>query len=84
MCHITMQPKGSSFEGNEKAFLRLTLGQSRIIPGLEEALRGMQMGGVRRVIIPENLGYPDADYKNWEPAPKTFSVRPHGLPWLTF
>jgi hypothetical protein len=70
-----MQPKGSSFEGNDKGYLKLKLGESKIIPAVDEALRGMKTGGVRRLIIPEQLGYPEGDYKNWEPSPGTFSVR---------
>ena len=70
-----MQPKGSSFEGNDKAYLRVKLGTTPLIPAVDEALRGMRVGGVRRLIIPESLGYPNADFKNWQPAPTTFSVR---------
>jgi FKBP-type peptidyl-prolyl cis-trans isomerase len=69
-----MQPKGSSFEGNDKGYLRIKLGDTKVIPAVEEALRGMKSGGIRRLIIPEQLGYPAADYKNWEPSPGTFSV----------
>ena len=70
-----VQPKGSSFEGNDKDYVRLKLGSANIIPGVEEALRGMRVGGVRRVIVPEQLGYPNADFKKWAPSPTTFSVR---------
>lgn len=55
--------------------MRLKLGTDRIVPGVETALRGMKVGGYRRVIIPENLGYPDNDYRKWAPSPTTFSVR---------
>ena len=30
----------------------------QVIPGLEEALVGMKEGGIRRVIVPVELGYP--------------------------
>ena len=36
---------------------RWTLGDGSTIPGLEEAVRGMRPGGVRRVIIPPGLAY---------------------------
>ena len=41
------KPKGSSFEGNDRAFLRLKLGRDNIVPGVEEALRGMREGDQR-------------------------------------
>jgi peptidylprolyl isomerase len=36
---------------------RWTLGDGSTIPGLEEAVRGMYPGGIRRVIIPSRLAY---------------------------
>jgi hypothetical protein len=36
---------------------RWILGDGSTIPGLEEALRGMNPGGIRRVIIPSKLAY---------------------------
>ncbi|KAL7551132.1 hypothetical protein ACHAWF_014331, partial [Thalassiosira exigua] len=36
---------------------RWTLGDGSTIPGLEEAVRGMKPGGVRRAIIPAKLAY---------------------------
>ncbi|KAL3762157.1 hypothetical protein ACHAW5_003187 [Stephanodiscus triporus] len=36
---------------------RWTLGDGTTIPGLEEAVRGMRPGGIRRVIIPSRLAY---------------------------
>ncbi|KAL7525105.1 hypothetical protein ACHAXR_000859 [Thalassiosira sp. AJA248-18] len=36
---------------------RWTLGDGKTIPGLEEAVRGMNPGGIRRLIIPSKLAY---------------------------
>jgi len=36
---------------------RWTLGDGSTIPGLEEAVKGMSPGGIRRVIIPSKLAY---------------------------
>lgn len=36
---------------------RWKLGDGSTIPGLEEAVRGMSPGGIRRVIIPSKLAY---------------------------
>jgi FKBP-type peptidyl-prolyl cis-trans isomerase len=36
---------------------RWTLGDGSTMPGLEEAVRGMRPGGIRRVIIPPGLAY---------------------------
>lgn len=51
---------------------RLVLGQGSMIAGLEEGLQGMHEGGVRRLLIPSNLGYVD---KTLEPIPRDFGQR---------
>ena len=43
-----------------------------MIAGLEEGLQGMHEGGVRRLLIPSNLGYVD---KTLEPIPRDFGQR---------
>eukprot|EP00803_Ostreobium_quekettii_P005883 evm.model.scf_86.11 EVM.evm.TU.scf_86.11 scf_86:148212-150026(+) len=65
--------KGGSFVGDDKDFVAVKLGANKLIPGLEEAIMGMRVGGVRRVIVPVELGYPDNDYNKLGPKPKTFS-----------
>ncbi|KAE8711798.1 Peptidyl-prolyl cis-trans isomerase FKBP19 [Hibiscus syriacus] len=39
----------------------------------EEAVSGMALCGVRRIIVPPELGYPDNDYNKSAPKPTTFS-----------
>lgn len=48
-----MQTKGGSFTGDDKDFLKVRLGSNQVIPAFEEALRGMKVGGIRRIIVPE-------------------------------
>mmetsp|Transcript_19993 Transcript_19993/g.38744 ORF Transcript_19993/g.38744 Transcript_19993/m.38744 type:complete len:257 (-) Transcript_19993:207-977(-) len=65
--------KGGDFTGDEKELFRFTLGDGKVIPGFEEAVRGMKEGGIRRFIVPVELGYPDNDMKKKGPKPTTFS-----------
>ncbi|KAJ3671802.1 hypothetical protein LUZ60_007881 [Juncus effusus] len=65
--------KGGSFEGGEKDFFKFKLGLGQVIPAFEEAIVGMTPGGVRRIIVPPELGYPDNDYNKLGPKPTTFS-----------
>lgn len=65
--------KGGSFEGNEKSYFRFKLGSHEVIPAFEEAISTMKMGGVRRIIVPPELGYPDNDFNKKGPRPTTFS-----------
>ncbi|CAG9467211.1 unnamed protein product [Pedinophyceae sp. YPF-701] len=67
------KPQGSSFAGDDKKYLMFTLGKDQVIPGVEEALRGMKPGGIRRIVVPAELGYPNGDFKNWKPTPSTFA-----------
>ncbi|XP_050372807.1 peptidyl-prolyl cis-trans isomerase FKBP19, chloroplastic isoform X2 [Argentina anserina] len=65
--------KGGSFEGDDKAFFKFRVGSQEVIPAFEEAITGMSIGGVRRIIVPPELGYPDNDYNKSGPKPNTFS-----------
>jgi hypothetical protein len=40
---LLLQPKGSSFEGNDKDFYRFVLGDHTVIPAFEEAVATMKV-----------------------------------------
>ncbi|KAF3661015.1 Peptidyl-prolyl cis-trans isomerase FKBP19, chloroplastic [Capsicum annuum] len=65
--------KGGSFEGDDKDFFKFRVGSQEVIPAFEEAITGMALGGIRRIIVPPELGYPDYDYNKKGPRPTTFS-----------
>ncbi len=48
----------------------------QVIPAFEEAMVGMRVGGVRRLIVPQELGYPGQppDFTKQGPTPGNFSV----------
>lgn len=45
----------SSRDSNEP--FRFTLGEGNVIAGWDEGVQGMQVGGVRKLIVPPSLGY---------------------------
>ncbi|MDE2980320.1 MAG: FKBP-type peptidyl-prolyl cis-trans isomerase [Gemmatimonadota bacterium] len=45
---------GTQFDSGEFAFL---LGAGQVVPGFDEGVQGMRVGGIRRIIIPPELGY---------------------------
>ena len=47
---------GTSCSSSEPV-LRVTLGANQVIPGFDLGIRGMRPGGVRRIIVPPELGY---------------------------
>ncbi|XP_042500516.1 peptidyl-prolyl cis-trans isomerase FKBP19, chloroplastic isoform X2 [Macadamia integrifolia] len=65
--------KGGSFEGDDKDYFKFTLGSQQVIPAFEEAILGMAAGGIRRIIVPPELGYPENDFNKSGPRPTTFS-----------
>lgn len=66
------KPKGSAFAG-DKEFFRFPVGIGAVIPAFDEAVAGMKVGGIRRIIVPEELGYPGNDLNKLGPKPTTFS-----------
>lgn len=46
-----------------------------MIPAIEEAILGMKVGGIRRIIVPEELGYPEGSFDVVGPKPSNFSGR---------
>ncbi|KAM3392905.1 hypothetical protein ACQJBY_013845 [Aegilops geniculata] len=48
-------------------------GSFEVIPAFEEAMTGMRPGGVRRIIVSPDIGYPDNDLNKLGPKPTTFS-----------
>ncbi len=41
------------------SIFNVTLGQHQVVPGFEQGLVGMKIGGKRKIIIPYQLGYGD-------------------------
>lgn len=67
------KPRGGAFTGDEKEFFRWKLGDTSVIPAFNEVVAGMKVGGIRRVIVPVEMGYPNNDFNKAGPAPTTFS-----------
>jgi hypothetical protein len=49
------ESKGTQFDS--QASFTFQLGVGRVIPGWEQGIPGMKVGGQRRLVIPPNLGY---------------------------
>ena len=68
--------KGGAFTGEDKDFFRFSTEDAQVIPAFREAVVGMKVGTIRRVIVPSGskLGYPPG--KRWKvatPTPSNFS-----------
>ena len=54
-------------ECNQKVILPFSLttnlSATQVIPAFEEAILGMKPGGIRRLIVPTDIGYPDNDWR---------------------
>lgn len=61
--HGTLATSGTKFDGNFDApmGLKLKIGVGQVIPGWDQGLIGMKEGGIRRLIIPSELAYGEAD-----------------------
>jgi FKBP-type peptidyl-prolyl cis-trans isomerase FkpA len=56
--NTTTDHKGLQFETSVGGTpLTFMLGAGQVIPGLEQGMAGMKVGGARRVVIPSSLGY---------------------------
>jgi len=64
-------------ECNQKVILHFSLttnlSATQVIPAFEEAILGMKPGGIRRLIVPTDIGYPDNDWRKKGPKPSTFA-----------
>lgn len=61
--------QGGAFAENTD-FYRYIVGSGTIVPGLDEAIRSMQVGGIRQVVVPPELGYPATDPSHTKVGPK--------------
>ncbi|MBS1241278.1 MAG: fbp [Gemmatimonadetes bacterium] len=52
-------PNGSSFDKNlaPTTPFSFVLGSGQVVPGFDEGITGMKVGGVRQIIMPPALGY---------------------------
>ncbi|CAM9837071.1 unnamed protein product [Ascophyllum nodosum] len=67
-------PKGGAFDEDQTSF-RFVVGKGQVIRGLEEGVVGVKAGGVRQIVVPPELGYPEGDrsHDTVGPKPSTFS-----------
>ncbi|KAK9866759.1 hypothetical protein WJX84_002061 [Apatococcus fuscideae] len=58
--YVAMTPQGKIFDSSldRGSPYDFRVGSGQVIPGLDEGIRGMQPGGVRRLYIPGNLAFP--------------------------
>jgi len=66
-------PKGSSFAEPQEPY-RFKLASGQVIPAVEEAVAGMKLGGIRRIVVPTELGWNEGGaWRKLGPPPSTFS-----------
>eukprot|EP00746_Dinoflagellata_sp_MGD_P015506 gnl/MRDRNA2_/MRDRNA2_134472_c0_seq1.p1 gnl/MRDRNA2_/MRDRNA2_134472_c0~~gnl/MRDRNA2_/MRDRNA2_134472_c0_seq1.p1 ORF type:complete len:334 (+),score=54.64 gnl/MRDRNA2_/MRDRNA2_134472_c0_seq1:55-1056(+) len=74
--------KGGAFEGDYESLLRFKLDDGKVIGAINEAVKGMRKGGIRRIItVPGALYYPNVKGSNEKqtfaagigPVPSTFT-----------
>ena len=64
-----------SLDGKDDVFLRFVLGSGTVIPGIDQGVLGMSEGGIRQIVVPPSVGYPESDpsHEAVGPRPSTFS-----------
>jgi FKBP-type peptidyl-prolyl cis-trans isomerase len=71
-------PDGRTFANTyeTKRPLRFLIGKGQVIPGFEEAVLGMRVGGRRRAIVPPKLGYGERGFGTSVPpdSPLSFEI----------
>src|SRR5688572_4522347 len=57
--YVGTLPDGTQFDANSASDppYEFRLGAGEVVPGFEEAVTGMKVGGKRQVVIPPALGY---------------------------
>ena len=68
-------PKGGAFN-EDKDYFRFRADDSDVLPAFREAIMGMKVGAIRRIIVPPHaeLGYPEnRNWKKMKPKPNNFS-----------
>lgn len=62
--YIGRLQNGQEFDNSYErgAPFTFTIGEGRVIPGWEEGLKGMQVGGQRILVIPSDLAYGDGGF----------------------
>lgn len=56
--------KGSQVDANTTSFV---IGAHQVIPGFEQGVNGMAVGGTRRVIVPPSMAYGSSGYQTVPP-----------------
>ena len=72
--YVAMTPQGKIFDSSldRGSPYDFRGGSGQVIPGLDEGIRGMQPGGVRRLYIPGNLAFPKVCVKPLPPLAQEF------------
>jgi FKBP-type peptidyl-prolyl cis-trans isomerase len=68
---IFYNTKNNNPDGFGAIPLSLELGKGQAVPGLESGLLGMKKGGIRRIIVPQELAY--NKFPDLEPRPMTIN-----------